>query len=214
MKWLMMGAVALLLCCPCQIAARDSGGKAAGGGADQIPPSLRQWTKDVMLLEKEYDRYLFLSNNLNRTFAISRQLPPREAERIAGSAEAVRRAVLSLAGSWQALDLSRIPLQYARAVTKWEQKIGGVRAGMESFVCSYCDISAVSPAGDVPVINACAGKVDEGCATGNCLECCGSNPDSSLQRLCSARCQHHAALCLLGDAINRHSRGADGTARH
>ena len=213
MKWLLPGVVALLLCCPCQSAARDPGGRAEGGGGEQIPLSLRQWTQDVMLLQKEYDRYAFLGSNLNRTYAISRQLPPGEVERIAGAAEAVHSAVSKLAISWQNLGKAGIPSRYARAVTAWERKIDGVSAGMASAVCAYCDISATSPAGDVVVVATCAGKVAGDCATGECLDCCGNIPDAGLQRLCTARCRHQSSLCLLAAAIKRHSRAADGTAR-
>jgi hypothetical protein len=204
-----MGTMALLLCCACELAAREAGHKADGGGDEQIPQSVRQWTKDVMLLQKEYGTFAFLNANLNRTFAMSRQLPVGDTDRIAGSAQAVHAGVTSLAVSWEDVDQARLPSQYARAVTAWEQKIGRVRSEMESAACSYCDLPAPSTSGEVPVINTCTAKVGDDCAVGGCLECCEDIPDTGLQHLCRAQCQHRSALCLLSDAIERHSGTTD-----
>ena len=180
----------------------ETGGQ---GGRGQIPVALQRWAQAVTRLEKEYGRYAFLNANLNRTFAISRKLPPDEISKVAHSVEELSRNIVSLDACWQRVESDRPPPRYLGAVAAWKKKISAIHAAMGRDVCSYCDLTVASPSGDAPAISSCAEKSGEGCSNDPCLDCCERLPDAGQQSLCGIRCQYRAALCLLDGIVERQS---------
>ena len=206
MRQSLMWIVAIILVFPGSVAAQEIQTQTDGRGMrEQIPVSLQQWTKAVKQLEKEYGHYAFLNANLNRTFAMSRTLPPDEINKIARSVEELSRNVVSLDTCWQRVDTDRLPRQYLGAVAVWKAKIARIHAEMGRDVCSYCDMPVASPSGETPPISSCTEKTGERCATDTCLDCCERIPDANQQSLCGIRCQYHAALCLLNGVVERQS---------
>ena len=212
MRQSLMWMVAIILVVAGPVAAKEIPVQTNGRGmGEQIPVALQQWTKAVKQLEKEYGRYAFLNANLNRTFAMSRSLPPDEINKIARSVEELSRNVVSLDTCWQRVDIDQLPPRYLGAVAAWKAKITRIHEDMGRDVCSYCDMPVASPSGDAPAISSCAEKTGEGCTTDTCLDCCERIPDANQQSLCGIRCQYHAALCLLTGVVERQSGNAGGT---
>ncbi|KAB2891444.1 MAG: hypothetical protein F9K32_04190 [Desulfobulbaceae bacterium] len=180
-------------------------GTGGQGSSGQIPVALQQWTQAVTRLEKEYGRYAFLNANLNRTFAISRKLPPDEVSKVARSVEELSRNIASLDACWQRVEADRPPPRYLGAIAAWKAKISAIHAAMGRDVCSYCDLTVASPSGDASAISSCTEKTGEGCANDPCLDCCERLPDAGQQSLCGIRCQYRAALCLLDGIVERQS---------